>query len=121
MNDRGKLLIIDDGKNIRLTLKRALNNAGYSVKTAGSGEIGLQMLQEDKYPVVLLDFKLPGMDGWEVMEKIKKEDYPVSIIMMSDYNDSESFREMEDTDVIKYLDKPFDFDEVIKLVNNLMD
>ena len=67
-----KILIVDDEKNIRLTLSQALETLGMPVQTAADGEEALQKLQDSDFSLVLLDLKLPGMDGLEVLRRIRE-------------------------------------------------
>ena len=62
--EMNKILVVDDEKNIRLTLSQALETLGMPIQTAGDGEAALQKLKESDFSLVLLDLKLPGMDGW---------------------------------------------------------
>ena len=64
------VLIVDDARNIRLTLSFALEALNIAADTAASGEEALQKLSEKSYKLMLLDLKLPGMDGLEVLRRV---------------------------------------------------
>jgi adenylate cyclase len=87
----GRLLVIDDNKVMRLLLARGLEQQGHSVVMAASGEIGLQMLQAERFDMVLLDIQMPDMDGYQVLERISKtqslKDIPVIITSSLDEMD----------------------------------
>ncbi len=78
-----KILVIDDERVIRNTLKEALEYEGYSVDTAANGAEGLDMVRKNKYGLVICDIKMEGMDGLEFLEKVTADDnltFPVIMI-----------------------------------------
>jgi len=79
-----KILIVDDEKNIRLTLSQALETLGMPVQTAVDGEEALQKLQDSDFILVLLDLKLPGMDGLEVLRRIRESRPKTRVIMITE-------------------------------------
>ncbi|MFW6237905.1 MAG: response regulator [Halanaerobiales bacterium] len=116
MESDNQVLVIDDGRNIRLTLKRALNNAGYRVQTAASGEIGLQKLREECFSLVFLDLKLPGMNGLQVLAEMEGLDYSTEVIVMTAYDSKDGEKEAKHLGAVEYLRKPFDCQEILKLI-----
>jgi len=81
-----KILVIDDEKNIRRTLTDILEDEGYNVLSASSGEEGLQVLARENIDLLLLDVKLPGMDGIEVLKKVRKDFPSLDVIMISGHS-----------------------------------
>lgn len=110
-----KLLIIDDEKNMRWALSRALRSEGLEILTAGSGLEGLALLREEKPDLVLLDLKLPGLDGLSVLRQIKAEMPLVTVIIMTAYGSIETAVEAIKAGAYDYITKPFDL-EAVKLV-----
>jgi DNA-binding response OmpR family regulator len=80
-----KILVIDDEENIRLLYKEELSDEGYQVDVAASAVEALEKIQSDKPDLITLDIKMPGMDGIELMEKLKKENTDIPIILCSAY------------------------------------
>src|SRR5687767_10928818 len=78
-----KILIIDDERGIRSTLKEILEYENYAVDQAEDGEKGLELMSKTKYDVVLCDIKMPNMDGIEVLEKAQELAPDVPFIMIS--------------------------------------
>jgi len=114
--DTTKILIVDDEKNIRLTLSRSLKLPGYLVDTAINGEEALQKLKEQRYHLVLLDLKLPGMDGIEVLRQIRQL-YPfISVIIITAYGTIDSAVEVMKLGAIDFIQKPFTPDEIRDIV-----
>ncbi len=116
MSKEKRVIVIDDEKNIRLTLKKALSGAGYEVDAAMNGENGLQKLKEKEYPVVLLDMRLPGIDGIEVLKQINNLDYKTKVIMITGYGNVETAVETMKLGAIDYLRKPFKPEEIKDVV-----
>lgn len=121
MNINRKVLIIDDEKNIRVTLKKALTMDGYEVETAINGEDGLQKIKEKEYPVILLDMKMPGMDGIEFLKKINEMEYDTRVIMITGYGSVETAVETMKLGAVDYLRKPFKPQEIRNIVREVFE
>ncbi|MGM0603074.1 MAG: response regulator [Bacillota bacterium] len=114
-----KILIVDDEKNIRLTLKTALKNAGYEVETAVNGEDGLAKVKEDDFPVILLDMKMPGIDGIQFLQELNNKEIETKVIMITGYGSVETAVETLKLGAIDYLRKPFKPEEIIEIVEDV--
>ncbi|MFW5873664.1 MAG: response regulator [Bacillota bacterium] len=115
-----KVLIVDDEKNIRLTLKTALSKAGYEVETAVNGEDGLEKIK-DEFPVLLLDMKMPGMDGIQFLKEVKEKDIETKVIMITGYGSVETAVETLKLGAVDYLRKPFEPEEIISIVEDVFE
>lgn len=113
------ILIIDDEKNIRMTLEKALSGAGYEVESAINGENGLQKLKDEEYPVILLDMNLPGINGIEVLRKLNEFDFNTRVIMITGYGNVETAVEAMKLGAVDYLRKPFKPEEIKDLVEEV--
>ena len=109
---RTKVLIIDDEKLVRWSLQQKLMREGYEVETAPSGEEGLNLVREDGHDLVLLDLRLPGIDGVQVLQEIKKLEREIGVIMLTADTGIARAVECVRLGAHNYLCKPFDFDEV---------
>jgi len=118
---KNKVLIVDDEKNIRLTLKTALSKAGYEVETAVNGEDGLTKLKEEEIPVVLLDMKMPGMDGIQFLKEVTDKDIATKVIMITGYSSVETAVETLKLGAVDYLRKPFKPEEIISIVEDVFE
>jgi len=110
------VLIVDDEKNIRLTLSSALEALNISSDTAGTGEEALQKLAEKSYRLILLDFKLPGMNGLEVLRQVADKYPDLQVIIMTAYGSIEIAVEAMKLGAMDFLQKPLD----PILVNNVV-
>jgi two-component system, NtrC family, response regulator AtoC len=107
-----KIMVIDDEQLVRWSLEQKLTREGYEVETAATGEEGLERLKQDNHELVLLDLRLPGMSGVQVLQEIKKLDRDIGVIVLT--ADAEIARAVECVRLgaHNYLCKPFEFDEV---------
>ncbi|MBW2187746.1 MAG: response regulator, partial [Deltaproteobacteria bacterium] len=78
-----QILLVDDEEDIRDVLNISLSDAGYQVLTAANGEEGLVLFREKQPPIVLTDIKMPGMDGIELLQRIKLENPDTEVIMIT--------------------------------------
>ena len=80
-----KILLVDDEENIRIVHGAEFEDAGYQVVSAANGEDGLAKFQEEKPDIVILDIRMPGMSGVEVLRKMKMLDSTIPVILSSAY------------------------------------
>lgn len=116
---RTRVLIVDDEKNVRLMLRNALSGLDYDVRTAVNGEDALDKMKEEQAEVVLLDMKLPGMDGMEALRALHR-DYPhTRVIMITAYGTVETAVEAMKLGAIDYLRKPFSPEQIRELIGEV--
>ena len=114
-------LIVDDEKNIRLTLSQALETLGAEIDTAANGEEALTKLKGRKFGLILLDIRMPGMDGMEVLRQVREIRPDIRVIMITAYGTVESAVEAMKLGAVDFLQKPFDPEEIRELVLRVMD
>ena len=107
MSEKANILIIDDDETILDSCTQVLLKTGYSVKGARDGEEGLKLFKSESFHVVLLDLKLPGSDGIEVLGHIKTENPETPVIIMTGYASVESAVEAMKQGAFDYMAKPF--------------
>jgi DNA-binding response OmpR family regulator len=115
------ILIVDDEKNIRLTLSQSLETLGAEIDTAVNGEEALTKLKGSEFGLILLDIRMPGMDGMEVLRKVRDIRPDIRIIMITAYGTVESAVEAMKLGAVDFLQKPFDPEEIRELVSRVMD
>jgi len=116
-----KVLIVDDEKNIRRTLRMVLSSKEYSVGDCASAEEAIRLMQEEPVDVVLLDIKLPGMDGIELLSKIRR-DWPMTeVIMISGHGTIQDAVGATRLGAYDFLEKPLDADRVDLAVSNCVE
>lgn len=107
-----RVLVVDDEYLIRWTLQKNLEKEGYEVILAETGEEALDKLQEEAPDLMLLDIKLPGMDGYEVLEKALKIDQGIIPIMITAFDDVDRVVKAMKLGAFDYIAKPFDFSKI---------
>lgn len=107
MTETASILIIDDEEAIRDSCTQVLKKEGYSVRTAGDGREGLSLFRKEFFHAVLLDLKLPGMDGMELLSRMKKESPKTPVIIITGYSSIDSAVEAMKRGAADYLAKPF--------------
>jgi DNA-binding response OmpR family regulator len=116
------ILIVDDEKNIRLTVAKAMEAFGVDIGEAGSGAEALSQLKEKDYGVIILDLKLPGgMDGIEVLRQVRETRPDIRVIMISAYGTVDSAVEAMKLGAVDFIQKPFAAAEIRELVAKVMD
>jgi len=115
------VLIVDDEPNMRKTLADILHDEGYEVSTAASGEEAVEMCSGEGYDIVLLDVRMPGIDGVEAFRQIRRHQENVRVIMMSAYSVDELKEAALDEGAIAFLSKPLDVERVVKLIGEVKD
>ncbi len=116
----GKILAIDDEKNIRHLIRSEFTLEGFEVTTAGSGEEGLEKFNQDKFDVVFLDLKLPGMDGIETLRHLKRQSSSTEVIMITGHGEVESAVTSMKLGARDYVTKPFKLDELLTLARQVL-
>jgi DNA-binding NtrC family response regulator len=110
------ILIVDDDEIMRETLSDVLKKKGYEVYAAGSGNGALAAVKKNIIDLVLLDMRLPDLDGLEVLKRIKELDTEILVIMMTAYSDVQSAVSAMKSGAYHYINKPFELDELKLLI-----
>lgn len=116
-----RILVVDDEKNIRLTVTRALEPLSGRVDTALNGEEALAKLEEAPFDIVFLDLKMPGTDGMEVLRRIEAEWPRTRAIIITAHGTVESAVEALKLGAVDYLQKPFSPDEILDAANSVLE
>ena len=111
-DDKVRVLAIDDDGQTLEILQRALSDQGYVVITADSGESGIALYAQKRFDLVLLDIRMPGMDGFEVLSQIGEYDDQATVIIMTGYGSIDSVVQAMKGGATDYLSKPLDLDHL---------
>lgn len=121
MKSKYKILIVDDERIVRESLYHWFEDEGYDVETAEDGLSALKIFEKDKYDLVLLDMKMPGMSGLELLVKIKEIDPVCIVILITAFASVSSAIQALKEGAYDYVTKPVDPDELNHLVKNALD
>ncbi|KEZ49051.1 MULTISPECIES: response regulator [Bacillaceae] len=107
-----KILIVDDQYGIRILLNEVFQKAGYQTFQAANGFQALEIVDKHKPDLVLLDMKIPGMDGIEILKRMRVVEPDIRVIIMTAYGELDMIQEAKDLGALTHFAKPFDIDEI---------
>jgi len=116
VEERGRVLVVDDEESVRNLIQRTLERAGYSVVTAADGQEALDIISELEIDVMLLDIKMPGISGIEVLQQIAITHPLICVIMVTAMVDTTTAIEAMKLGAYDYVTKPFNPDDVVLAV-----
>lgn len=119
---QGRILIVDDQKGVRRLLEELFKKEGWDVQIAGDGKEAIHMVEElmPELDLILMDVKMPNMNGLEATRIIMERNFNIPIIMMTAYGENEVVKQAVDAGAKKCISKPFDIMVLRDMVNNLM-
>jgi DNA-binding NtrC family response regulator len=121
MDDLATVLVVDDEEAIRDSCRQALRRSQYQVETASDGTEALRLLQRSRIDLVLLDLKMPGLNGLEFLRRVKMANADLDVIVMTGYSSVESAVECMRLGAYDYLPKPFDADTLRIVVRRALE
>jgi DNA-binding NtrC family response regulator len=116
-----KILIVDDERAIRNSLKEILGDEGYDVDVAEDGPTALAKVDKEKFDVIFCDIKMPGMDGTEVLEKIVADGVDSAVVMISGHGDIDTAVECIKKGAFDFIQKPLDLNRILITIKNATD
>ncbi len=121
MKARFNILVIDDEEHILDALRLNLEQTGFSVSTAKTGEEGLALFENQDYDLVLCDLQLPDMAGTAVLKKLKENRPSIEVIIISGYGSVSNAVEATKAGAFHFVEKPFEFDELQLLIERALE
>ena len=113
-----KILVIDDERSIRNSLKEILIDEGYEVEVAENGVQGLSMVEKEKYDVIFCDIKMPERDGMEVLDKLMQMGIDAAVVMISGHGDIDTAVECIKKGAFDFIQKPLDLNRILITIKN---
>ncbi|CAM4204121.1 response regulator [Paenibacillus tarimensis] len=110
------ILIVDDQAAIRMLLAEVFQSSGLTVHEASSGKMAIEQFRDNEIDFVLLDLKMPDMDGLEALKEIRRIDPHVQTVMISAYGDVDKVETARKLGVEKFFTKPFDIEKLRRYV-----
>jgi DNA-binding NtrC family response regulator len=121
MNEPIRILVVDDEDSVRKRCVRLLARQGYSVVGSADASSALEIVQDGSCDLMLVDIRMPGMDGMELLQKVKLFDSATEIIMMTGYGSVDTAVKAMKCGAYDYLTKPFDVDELLLAVQKVVE
>jgi len=113
------ILIVEDGRSQREMLRDFLISEGHSVMEAENGEAAIKAVLANHFDLILLDYKMPGMDGMEVLKEVKRINHEIDVVIITAYGTIETAVEAIKVGAIDYITKPVELDELLILVDRV--
>lgn len=121
MDKMDSILVIDDDDQLRLSFCKLLKEENYAVTGAASGEAGLEIAGQNRFDLVILDMRLPGIDGMETFRQLKEIDSKLPVIIVTAYGTTRIAIEATKLGAYDYVLKPFDVPEMLNLVKQAIE
>ena len=115
------ILVIDDDDQLRRSFRKLLTEEGYRCISAASGEEGIELQKSESPELVILDMRLPGMNGFEIFQEIHARDPKLPVIIMTAYGTTETAIEATKMGAFDYILKPFDIPDILKVIAQGLD
>jgi DNA-binding NtrC family response regulator len=115
------ILIVDDERNIRLTLTQVLESLEFQIESVENGQDALAKLADQQLGLMILDVRMPGMDGMEILRRTRQTRPDIKIIMMTAYGTVDSAVEAIKLGAVDFINKPFTPDQIRSLVLKVLD
>jgi CheY-like chemotaxis protein len=112
-----RVLVVDDEQNLRFTLVEVLRDEGYAVSSAADGQGAVDLCEQEHFDVILMDVRMPGLNGVEAFRRIRRHQQDVRVIMMSGYSVDE-LREAAVREGATFVSKPLDIEQIMQLVES---
>lgn len=116
-----RILVVDDERSIRFSLKEILQDEGYEVETAEDGHTALEMAGKERYDVIFCDIKMPGMEGTEVLDRLVAEGIESAIVMISGHGDIGTAVNCIKKGAFDFIQKPLDLNRILITIKNATD
>ena len=116
-----EVLVVDDERNMRTTLADILSDEGYVVETADCGEAAIDMCSRHSFDVIIMDVRMPGIDGVEAFRQLRRSQPNARVVFMSAFSLEELSRAALEEGAVAFLPKPLDVESLIKLINEIKD
>lgn len=120
-NNNRKILIVDDSSTNNLLFQHLLEDEGYTVIISDNGEDAIKLVEKDRPHLVLLDIMLPGLDGFQVLQKLKEEDKSkdIPIVMVTAKNDTWSMKKSMELGAFDYVVKPIQIESFLEKIKGI--
>ena len=117
-NKKIKLLLVDDEEDFLNSLAKRLGKRDFDITTATEGKLAVKAAKKSEFDVAILDMKMPGMDGMELLRILKKKHRFLEVVILTGYGGIDSAVEATKLGAHAYLEKPYDFEKLLEVLKN---
>ncbi len=115
-----RLLYVDDEESLRAVVKTQLTLDGFEVETAEDGDVALEILRQNSFDLVLLDIRMPRMDGIEVLKQMRRHNIRPRVIMLTALDDLSIAIQSMKLGANDYVTKPYDIEKLLGCINRVL-
>jgi CheY-like chemotaxis protein len=120
MPARNRILVVDDEEALRVVMVAELEGEGYVVGQAEDGQVAIDILQKESYDLILLDIKMPRVDGFEVLRFVKKQSPLTKVIVLTGFADLKNAIESKKLGAEDFVSKPYDLVDLLTTVERVL-
>jgi DNA-binding NtrC family response regulator len=120
MADKSKILVVDDEDALRTVLSNELTSEGYDVSTASDGDEAISTIQKSLYDLVLLDIKMPRLNGFEVLKFVKEKHPKTKVVMLTGFADLKNAIESKKLGAEDFVSKPYDLVDLLTTIERVL-
>jgi DNA-binding NtrC family response regulator len=120
MAEKSRILVVDDEDALRTVLSTELKGEGYDVETASDGDEAISVVQNKKFDLLLLDIKMPKVDGFEVLKFVKKGFPAIKVIMLTGFADLKNAIESKKLGAEDFVSKPYDLVDLLTTIERVL-
>ena len=117
---RRKILVIDDEPELLMLMMEMLTDEGCHALSAANGPDGIRLNEQENPDLIILDLRMPEMDGIETLRQIRKKDDKVKVVILTGYGSPDTIRDAADLNVSEYLSKPFENDQLVRIISEVL-
>ncbi len=118
--EKGRVLVIDDEAIVRVSCQRVLEPAGYEVVLTSRGDEAIELLEKERFDLVLTDLKMPDMDGLEVLKVIKERWPDIQVVIITGYGTISTAVQAIKKGAYEYIEKPFTPEDILDVVTKAL-
>ena len=120
MPQKNRILVVDDEDALRTVLSSELEGEGYTVASAADGSEAIEILKKDEFDLILLDIKMPNVDGFEVLKFVKETHPETKVIMLTGFADLKNAIESKKLGAEDFVSKPYDLVDLLTTVERVL-
>ena len=120
MTEKKRILVVDDEASLRTTLTAQLKDRGYSVSSAGDGDIAIEMLGFEYFDLILLDLKMPNVDGYEVLRYVKEKHPSTKVIILTGFADLKNALDSKGLGADHFVGKPYELSDLLSAIQRFL-